>query len=95
MAVIGVEIIGLSASSSWASTAHLPYLRDSSKYKITGVCNSSVECSRKAVHAHGVLKAKAYGSVADMVASSDVDLVVCCVRVDRHYESIQPAIEAG
>lgn len=96
MAPIGVGIIGLSASGwSWGVSAHLPYLRDSSKYKITGVCNSSAESSQKAVDAHKLTDAKAYGSVADMAASSDVDLVVCCVRVDRHYEAIKPALEAG
>ncbi|KAI4721544.1 NAD(P)-binding protein [Aureobasidium sp. EXF-10727] len=96
MAPIGVGIIGLSAAGwSWGVSAHLPYLKDSTKYKITGICNSSAESSQKAVDAHGLTDAKAYGSVADMAASSDVDLVVCCVRVDRHYEAIKPAIEAG
>ncbi|KAG9513263.1 NAD(P)-binding protein, partial [Aureobasidium melanogenum] len=96
MAPIGVGIIGLSASGwSWGVSAHLPYLKDSPKYKITGVCNSSAESSQKAVDAHKLTDAKAYGSPAEMAASSDVDLVVCCVRVDRHYEAIKPAIEAG
>ncbi|KAG9856320.1 NAD(P)-binding protein, partial [Aureobasidium melanogenum] len=96
MAPIGVGIIGLSASGySWGVSAHLPYLKDSSKYKITGICNSSAESSQKAVDAHKLTDAKAYGSPAEMAASPDVDLVVCCVRVDRHYEAIKPAIEAG
>ncbi|KAI5252745.1 NAD(P)-binding protein [Aureobasidium subglaciale] len=97
MAPLGVGIIGLSADGwSWGVTAHLPSLKDSSKYRITGVCNTSVESSQKSIDAHGLSNtAKAYGSVADMVVSSDVDLVVCCVRVDRHYEAMKPAIEAG
>lgn len=97
MAPIGVGIIGLSAPGawSWGVSAHLPYLKDSSKYKITGICNSSLESSQKAVDGHALTEAKAYGSVADMAASSDVDLVVCCVRVDRHYDAIKPAIAAG
>jgi len=97
MAPIGVGIIGLSAPGawSWGVSAHLPYLNDTTKYKITGICNSSLESSQKAVDGHKLTDAKAYGSVADMAASSDVDLVVCCVRVDRHYDAIKPAIEAG
>jgi predicted dehydrogenase len=97
MAPIGIGFIGLSAPGawSWGVSAHLPYLKDSSKYKITGVCNSSAESSQKAVDGHGLTDAKAYGSVADMAASPDVDLVVCCVRVDRHYEAVKPVLEAG
>ncbi|CAD0110939.1 unnamed protein product [Aureobasidium uvarum] len=96
MAPIGVGIIGLSAAGgSWGVTAHLPYLKESSKYKITAVSNSSTESSQRAIDTHGLTDAKAYGSVADMAASSDVDLVVCSIRVDRHYEAIKPAIEAG
>ncbi|THV79671.1 NAD(P)-binding protein [Aureobasidium pullulans] len=97
MAPIGVGIIGLSAAGgSWGASAHLPYLKDSTKYKITGVCNSSTESSQKAIDTYGFsADAKAYGSVAEMAASSDIDLVVCAVRVDRHYEAMKPALEAG
>ncbi|THX95688.1 NAD(P)-binding protein [Aureobasidium pullulans] len=97
MAPIGVGIIGLSAAGgSWGVSAHLPYLKDSTKYKITGVCNSSTESSQKAIDTYGFsADAKAYGSVAEMAASSDIDLVVCAVRVDRHYEAMKPALEAG
>jgi predicted dehydrogenase len=97
MAPIGIGFIGLSAPGawSWGVSAHLPYLKDSSKYKITGICNSSAESSQKAVDGHGLTDTKAYGSVADMAASPDVNLVVCCVRVDRHYEAIKPVLEAG
>jgi predicted dehydrogenase len=97
MAPIGIGFIGLSAPGawSWGVSAHLPYLKDSSKYRIIGICNSSAESSQKAIDGHKLTDAKAYGSVADMAASSDVDLVVCCVRVDRHYEAIKPVINAG
>lgn len=97
MASIRVGIIGLSATSSWAVTAHLPHLKNSTKFQITGVCNSSVASSEAAIKAHDLQPevAKAYGSVADLAASSEVDLVVCAVRVDRHYECLKPAIAAG
>ena len=96
MAPIRVGIIGLSATSSWAVQAHLPYLQKSSKYEIVGVCNSSVKSSEAAIKAHNLSNTtKAYGSVADLSANPDVDLVVCAVRVDRHYECLKPAIAAG
>lgn len=96
MAPIKVGIIGLSATSSWAVLAHLPYLQKSSKYEIAGVCNSSVKSSESAIKTHGLSETtKAYGSVADLAANPDIDLIVCSVRVDRHYECLKPAIEAG
>lgn len=96
MAPIRVGIIGLSATASWAVRAHLPYLQKSSKYEIVGVCNSSKDSSQAAIKAHGLPNStKPYGSVADLVANPDIDLVVCSVRVDRHYECLKPAIAAG
>jgi predicted dehydrogenase len=96
MAPIRVGIIGLSATSSWAVQAHLPYLQKSTKYEIVGVCNSSAESSSKAIKAHNLPETtKAYGSVADLSANPDIDLVVCAVRVDRHYECLKAAIAAG
>lgn len=81
--------------SSWSVKAHLPYLKSSSKYTITGVCNSTLASSEASIKTHQLPSAKPYGSPADLAASPDVDLVVCSVRVDRHYETIKPALEAG
>ena len=38
---------------------------------------------------------KAYGSPADLAADPNIDLVVCSVRVDRHYDALVPALKAG
>jgi predicted dehydrogenase len=97
MATLRVGIIGLSATSSWAVHAHLPNLKNSPKYQLTGVCNSSLASSNAAIKAHGLdaNTTKPYASVADLAASPDVDLVVCAVRVDRHYECLKPVIAAG
>ena len=102
MAQIRLAIIGLSASAvtSWASTAHLPYLlsaRGRSKYKIVALCNSSLESAKAAIKAYGLDAAhtKAYGDPAALAADQDVDLIVCSTRVDTHYAVIKPAIEAG
>ncbi|KAB8342745.1 hypothetical protein FH972_022343 [Carpinus fangiana] len=95
MAPIRVGILGLSASS-WAKNAHLPYLLQSPNHTVAALCNSSVEAAKKAVASLSLPpETKTYGSPADLAADPDIDLVVCSVRVDRHYETIKPAIEAG
>ena len=96
MAPIRIGFIGLSASGRWASDAHLPYLRDSPKYTITALCNSSVEAAHAAIKAHNLPSStKAYASPQDLANDPDIDLVVCSVRVDRHYDAVIPALEAG
>ena len=99
MAPIRVGIIGLSTSAktSWASIAHLPYLKAyPEKYVVTAICNSSVESANKAViHYQLPSSTKAYGDVHDIAKDPAVDLVVCCTRVDMHYSTIRPSIEAG
>jgi predicted dehydrogenase len=61
MAPIKVGFIGLSATG-WARSAHLPYLKESGKYEIVAVCNSSVRSSEAAIKQFGLLPStKAYG----------------------------------
>ncbi|KUI55236.1 Galactose/lactose metabolism regulatory protein GAL80 [Cytospora mali] len=102
MAPIRLAIIGLSSSAttSWASSAHLPYLlseRGRSKYSIVALCNSSVDSAKAAIKTYGLdaEKTRAYGDPKALAADPDVDLVVCCTRVDTHYALIKPSIEAG
>ncbi|WQF84656.1 Putative gfo/Idh/MocA-like oxidoreductase, NAD(P)-binding domain superfamily [Colletotrichum destructivum] len=101
MAPIRVGIIGLSstATTGWASRAHLPYLlsaRGRSNYTITALCNSSVEAARRAVAAYELpSETKAYGSPSDLAADPDVDLVVVSTRVDQHYDTALPSVKAG
>jgi predicted dehydrogenase len=96
MSPIRVGIIGLNAKSSWAVGAHLPYLRQSSKYTITALCNSSVESAKAAIKAHNLPgDVKAYGSPEDLANDPNVDLVVGSTRVDTHYETLLPSVKAG
>ncbi|KAL1876995.1 hypothetical protein Daus18300_002604 [Diaporthe australafricana] len=102
MAPIRLAIIGLSSSAvtSWASSAHLPFIlsdRGRAKYSIVALCNSNVDSAKKAIRTYGldVEKTKAYGDPADLAADPDVDLVLCCTRVDTHYDLIKPSVEAG
>ena len=99
MAPIRVGIIGLSTSAktSWASSAHLPYLKSvPDKYVITALCNTSVASAQRSIAAFDLPPTtKAYGDVHDLAKDPDVDLVVCNTRVDVHYPTIRPSVEAG
>ncbi|KAF2195443.1 NAD(P)-binding protein [Zopfia rhizophila CBS 207.26] len=67
MAPIRIGLIGLNSGQSWAVWAHLPYLKDASKYSIVALCNSSVESAQAAIKSHGLPETtKAYGSPQDL-----------------------------
>ncbi|KAK0629414.1 oxidoreductase family protein [Bombardia bombarda] len=99
--LIRVGLIGLSSSAktSWASSAHLPYLLSptgSAKFEIVALLNSSVDAAKSAiVHYKLPASTRAYGNPDDLAADPDVDLVVCNTRVDKHHETIRPSVAAG
>ena len=96
MAPIRIGFIGLSSTQSWGTWAHLPYLKDTSKYTIVALCNSSLESAKAAIQAHGLPSdTKAYGTPEELAADPEVDLVVVCTRVDKHHSGILPAVKAG
>lgn len=103
MAPIRVGIIGLSANSTsgWAAGGHLPYLlspRGQERYQIVALLGSSSERARQAVQHFKLPNAeniRTYGSPEELAADPNVDLVVCSVRVDKHYDTIRPSVEAG
>lgn len=78
------------------SSAHLPYLLSSPLYEIVALCNSSIKSAQLAVERYKLPSStKTYGDPEDLANDPNVDLVVCCVRVDRHYEVIMPSLRAG
>lgn len=101
MAPIRLAIIGLSSSAatSWASGAHLPYLlsaRGRAKYEILALCNSSVEAAQRAIKSYNLPPStRAYGDPQSVADDADIDLVVCCTRVDVHHPTILPSVKAG
>ncbi|KAF2115540.1 hypothetical protein BDV96DRAFT_493563 [Lophiotrema nucula] len=96
MAPIRIGFIGLASGQAWSVWAHLPYLKSTPKYKIVALCNSNVERAQAAIKAHGLpADTKAYGSPEEIANDPDVDLVVCSVRVDKHYDALLPSIKAG
>lgn len=103
MAPIRIGLIGLSAKSrsGWAAVAHLPYLlspRGKERYQIVAVLGSTAERARESVVYFSLPNPDSictYGAPEELAADSNVDLVVCSVWVDKHYDTIRPSIAAG
>lgn len=100
MMPVRTAIIGLSSSTtSWAASAHLPYLlsqRGRERFEIVALCNSSVKAARHAIKSYNLSPGtKAYGDPEQLAADPDVELVVNCTRVDLHYATILPSVRAG
>ncbi|PTB68133.1 NAD(P)-binding protein [Trichoderma citrinoviride] len=99
--LIRIALVGLSthATSSWAATAHLPYLlspRGQTQYKVVALLNSSQEAAEKArSHFNLPSDVKAYGDPAQLAADDEVDLVSIVVRSDKHYATVEPSFRAG
>lgn len=98
---IRTALIGLSgkAATSWASSAHLPYLlspHGRESFVIVALLNSSVNAARAAIAHYGLPgSTRPYGDPAALAADPDVDFVVCCTRVDLHAETIRDSVQAG
>lgn len=90
---IGVGIVGLSASGGWAGAAHVAAIRAVDGLELRAVAGSSPQSARAAATAFDV--PAGCGSVEELVARDDVDLVVVSVRVPRHYELVLPILESG
>lgn len=91
---IRVGFIGLNPDSHWAATAHFPALKAlADRFEIVGVANSTPESARRTASALGL--PHAFASVADLVASPEVDLAVVTVKVPRHLELVSAVLNAG
>ena len=91
---LGVGIIGLQADRGWAARAHVLALRSlAADFEIVGVANSTIASAERAAAEAGI--AKAFGSVDELVASADVDIVAITVRVPSHFAIAKAALEAG
>jgi predicted dehydrogenase len=89
-----VGIVGLQPGRSWAARAHVPALRALSEtYAIEGVANTSPSSAQQAAAAIGL--PRAFADVAELVASSEVDVVAVTVKVPAHREIVKAALRAG
>jgi predicted dehydrogenase len=92
-ALIRVGIIGVHPARGWASTAHVPALRDLPQFQLSAVSHSRIETARAAADRFGF--EHAVSSTEELVNHPDVDLVVVTVRVPEHLQLVTAAIEAG
>lgn len=89
-----VGIVGLQPGRSWAAWAHVPALQAlGDSYEIVGVANTSLASAQKAAAETGL--PRAFASVAELVASPEVDIVVVTVKVPHHLAVVKAALEAG
>ncbi len=80
----------------WGAAVHLPYLLASPKYTLVAVQNSSVESAQASIDWHKLPPTvKAYGTPEDLAKDPNVDLVVVCVMVNKHYGLAKPSLLAG
>jgi hypothetical protein len=90
-----VGIVGLQPGRSWAAKAHVPALHAlSADFVIAGIANTTLASAVLAAAAldHGP---RPFASVADLVASPDIDVVSVTVRVPYHLDVVKTAITAG
>jgi predicted dehydrogenase len=89
-----VGIVGLQPGRSWAARAHVPALNAlSDRFEIAGIANSSLASAERAASEMGV--GRAFASVAELVASLEIDIVSVTVKVAHHLDIVRAAIEAG
>ncbi|KAF7564007.1 hypothetical protein G7046_g91 [Stylonectria norvegica] len=87
--------VAVSTLSNWGVLAHMRPLVSSPKYELVAVCNSSVESARKSIDFHKLPgTVKAYGSPEDAANDPDIDLIVVCVNVGKHFMLTKPALLA-
>ncbi|NEJ84608.1 gfo/Idh/MocA family oxidoreductase [Rhizobium leguminosarum] len=90
---IRVGIIGVHPDRGWASTAHVPALRDLPQFRLSALSHNRVEVARAAAQKFGF--DHAVSSTEELVNHPDVDLVVVTVRVPEHLQLVTAALEAG
>jgi predicted dehydrogenase len=91
--MIGVGIVGASASRGWALEAHVPALRAHPDFAIAAVATRRIESATAAAEHFGV--PHAFATARELAEHPDVDLVAVCVKVPDHVEAVQAALAAG
>ncbi|MCQ1775829.1 Gfo/Idh/MocA family oxidoreductase [Neorhizobium galegae] len=90
---IRVGIIGVHPDRGWASTAHVPALRDLPQFKLSTLSHRRIETARASAEKFGF--DHAVSSAEELVNHPDVDLVVVTVRVPEHLHLVTAALAAG
>lgn len=90
---IGVGFVGLSATRGWAARGHLPALALLPEFEVRGLVGSSPESAAVAGRKYGI--AFTTDQLDEMLARSDIDLVVVTITVPGHRAVIEAALKAG
>jgi predicted dehydrogenase len=90
---IGVGIIGVHPDRGWASTAHVPALRDLPQFRLSALSHNRIEVAQAAAQKFGF--DQAVSSTEELVNHPDVELVVITVRVPEHLQLVTAALQAG
>ncbi|MBI2867873.1 MAG: Gfo/Idh/MocA family oxidoreductase [Chloroflexi bacterium] len=90
---VRVGIIGASPTYGWGKRAHLPAILALPDLKLAAVCTSTPETARASADAYGALLA--FHDYREMVRCPEVDLVIVCVKMNKHHPMVMSALEAG
>ncbi len=82
-----------SPEKGWATTAHIPALRQLPQFCLSGNQSSPRDAQRLAAEVHGALRY--FDSAQELIHHPDVDLVVVAVKVTRHKDIVLSAMQAG
>src|SRR5689334_14467526 len=91
--IIRVGIVGANPHQGWASTAHVPALKQLPDFWITAVCTSRAETAEAAAGAFGA--GHAFTDPRALAAHREVDLVTVAVRTPAHLDLVHAALDAG
>ncbi|MHC2569793.1 Gfo/Idh/MocA family protein [Rhizobium leguminosarum] len=92
-APIRVGIIGVHPDRGWASTAHIPALRQLKQFRLSALSHNRIEIARASAEKFGF--DHAVSSTQELVNHPEVDLIVVTVRVPEHLRLVTAALEAG
>lgn len=90
---IRVGVIGVHPEKGWATTAHIPALRQLPQFCLSAVSHHQLDTAKAAAELHGA--SRYFDSAQELIHHPDVDLVVVAVKVTRHKEIVLSALQAG
>lgn len=90
---IRIGIIGVHPEKSWATTAHIPALRQLPQFQVSAISHHQRDTVKAAAETHGI--SHAFDSSLELINHPGVDLVVVAVKVTAHKELVLAALEAG
>lgn len=86
-------IIGASPGNGWASAAHLPAVARLAEVDLVAVSTTRQKSADQAKSMYGARRS--YASAEALLADPDVEAVTIAVRVPKHFNLVEAALEAG